>query len=118
MREHAGEYQCYVCGTPAVPQQWSSEVFAHYIDLHRCAGCDRPICDEYHTKVVDEEVTISREGMRSHRYHITKRYCDLCAPLRPLGGLMGATRWLVATGGTALAALLIYAQFIHVTPHH
>lgn len=112
LRKHAEEYVCYVCGAPAIPRQWSSEVFAHYIDLSRCAGCDRPICDERHTRQIDEDLIISRDDLRSHRYHITRRYCDLCAPLRPLGGLIGATRWLVGVGGTLIAGALIYLELI------
>jgi len=111
MRQRAHEYTCYICGAPAEPRQWSSAVFAHYIDQHVCAGCKRPVCDEAHTRVVDEDLVIVRDGLRSHRYHVTRRYCDLCAPLRPLGGLLGATRWLVAVGGTLAAAALVYLQF-------
>jgi hypothetical protein len=112
LRKHASEYVCYVCGDPAVPQQWSSAVFAHYVDLHQCAGCKRPICDERHTSVIGEDVVISRDGMRSHRYHVTHRYCDLCAPVRSLGGIIGATRWLVGVGGTIMAAALIYLEVL------
>ncbi len=113
LRRHADEYKCYVCGAPAVPQQWSAEVFAHYIDTHKCAGCHRPICDESHTRLVDENVTISRDGLRSHRYHVTRRYCDLCAPLRFFGGLVGAAWWLVGVGGTFAAVLLVYSELAH-----
>jgi hypothetical protein len=112
MRQHADEYVCYVCGAPAVPQQWSSEVFAHYIDLHRCAGCDRSVCDELHTRLIDEDVVISRAGLRSYRYHVTRRYCDLCARLRRFGGLIGAMRWLVATVGMLLAGIFIYFEIL------
>src|SRR5258708_35205100 len=30
------------------------------------------------------------DGVRSHRYHVTRRYCGMCAPLRAVGGLIGA----------------------------
>src|SRR5579863_5511582 len=70
MSKHASEYTCYVCGGPASPQQWSSAIFAHHVDRYLCAGCKRPICDEYHTKLVEEDIVLMRDGLRSHRYHV------------------------------------------------
>lgn len=105
--QHASDYVCYVCGAPALPQQWSTAVFAHYIDAYTCSGCSRHICDALHTKLRDESVEITRDGLRSHRYHRTQRYCDVCAPLRRLGGLLGVARLGVALFGVAAIVLLI-----------
>jgi hypothetical protein len=71
------------------PRQWSAEVYAHYVDAHKCAGCGRYVCAGKHTKVLDEIVRLGRDGMRSNRYHTTLRYCALCAPVRRLGGFVG-----------------------------
>jgi hypothetical protein len=103
---------CYVCGEPAVPQQWSTAVVAHYIDLHQCAGCKRPICEERHTRLMTEDLVINRDGLRSHRYHVTHRYCDVCAPLRHVGGLVGAARWLVGIAGMLVAGVLMYLELV------
>ena len=90
---HQEEYACYVCGESVVPEQWSTAVFAHFVDNHSCSGCGRYVCDN-HTLRRDEQVKISQDGLRSHRYHIIARSCDLCAPLRLTGGLVGATWWV------------------------
>lgn len=113
LERRAQEYVCYVCGAPALPRQWSSEVFAHYVDRHVCAGCNRPICDERHTRLIEEDVRIQPDGLRSHRYHITRRYCTLCAPLHRVGGLLGAARLLVGGGGVAAMAWLSYLELVH-----
>lgn len=113
LREREDELACYICGAPAVPQQWSAEVYAHYIDMHQCAGCHRPICEEAHTRASDEDTILHRDGLRSHRYHYTLRYCPVCAPVRSFGGLLGVSRVMVGTIGAALAILLIYAQYLH-----
>ncbi len=89
---HHEDYVCYVCGDSIVPEQWSSALFAHYIDTHSCLGCNRYICDK-HTRRRDEQVQITQDGLRGHRYHITARSCELCAPLYRLGGLVGVSWW-------------------------
>ncbi|HEX9037225.1 MAG TPA: hypothetical protein VF808_09575 [Ktedonobacterales bacterium] len=96
---------CYICGAPASPQQWSSEAYAHYVDPHTCRGCHRAICDEAHTTLRDEDIIVRRDGMRSHRYHMMKRYCPVCARLRFMGGLIGAGWWL--TGVVAVMAIIV-----------
>ena len=96
---------CYICGAPARPQQWSTEVYAHYVDAHTCAGCHRAICDNPHTAVLEESVSLKRDGVRSHRYHMMKRYCPTCSRLRLLGGLIGAGWWL--TGAVAAVAIIV-----------
>ncbi len=101
---------CYVCGAPAPPRQWSTQLFAHYIDSDKCAGCGRPVCDA-HTGVREERVEIRQDALRSHRYYTTRRYCDRCARWRFLGGVRGAIRLGVGAGVVAAAAaagLLIY----------
>lgn len=105
--QHAADYACYVCGSPVIPQQWSTAVFAHYIDSYTCAGCRRYICENQHTRIRDESVEIARDGLRSHRYHITQRYCDVCAPLQRLGGLRGASRVAVVLLGIIVIALIV-----------
>ncbi|MGH2515174.1 MAG: hypothetical protein ACRDHP_05915 [Ktedonobacterales bacterium] len=105
--EHADDYRCYVCGAPVRPQQWSTAVFAHYIDSSRCAGCHRYVCDTEHTRYRTESVYLARDGLRSHRYHTMRRYCSLCSPLRRLGGLLGASRVLVAFGVVAATAFIV-----------
>lgn len=114
LRENAFRYACYVCGTPSLPQQWSATSFAHYIDPHICAGCKRYICDERHTKVRIDGVELAHDGMRSQRYHVTRRYCNVCAPFRHIGGLPGLVWGLVAIGGAAVAGMLVYLEFL---PH-
>lgn len=110
--QHAADYACYVCGSPVVPQQWSTAVFAHYIDSYRCAGCLRYICDNQHTRLRDESVEIARDGLRSHRYHITLRYCDVCAPLQRLGGLRGVARVAVVLLGVAAIAFFVLQSIV------
>ena len=109
LAEHQDEYACYVCGTALVPEQFSSAVFAHYIDNHTCGGCGRFVCDA-HTRRLDEQVKIVQDGLRGHRYHMTMRSCVLCAPLYRFGGLIGTTWWVaglttvIATGWFLLHA--------------
>lgn len=108
---HADDYICYVCGAEALPAQWSTSEFAHYIDYGRCNGCKRSICDELHTRVREEQIEIVRDGMRSQRYYVTQRYCDSCAPLRTFGGIMGACRWLLALSGVVVTGTIVIVQF-------
>lgn len=107
MSAHRAEYVCYVCGVPVRPQQWSTTSFAHYIDSSACQGCGRYICDDPHTVRCDEEIELVRDGLRSHRYHVTQRYCAVCSPVRRLGGVVGATRWAVGIGGVATIVALV-----------
>jgi len=109
---HAEDYRCYVCGAEAQPHQWSGSLFAHYIDYSRCAGCKRYICDERHTRRREEFIEIVRDGSRSQRYYVTRRYCDICAPLRPVGGVIGLSRWVVAVGAAATVLGLVVTQFM------
>jgi hypothetical protein len=104
----AAEHMCYVCGTPVTPQQWSTAAFAHYIDSQKCVGCDRYICDIRHTHLRSEVVKIVRDGLRSNRYYIIQRYCDVCAPVRRLGGLVGVSWWLVALSTVGAAAFYLF----------
>ncbi|HZS79491.1 MAG TPA: hypothetical protein VFA41_22950 [Ktedonobacteraceae bacterium] len=92
---------CYVCGTQVYPDQWSLSRTSHYIDEYRCEGCGRYICDDLHTQQKSENVSIIREGVRGHRYQYTVRYCDLCAPVRKVGGIKGVARWVVVAGTVA-----------------
>ncbi|HEY7779877.1 MAG TPA: hypothetical protein VIC85_06670 [Ktedonobacterales bacterium] len=101
---------CYVCGTPVTPQQWSAEVFAHYTDAMICAGCGRYICDARHTRRRDQVLQIRRDGIRSNRYHVTLRYCDVCAPLRRFGGLVGTAWWLAGLGVAGATAIYLFAR--------
>ncbi|HST87215.1 MAG TPA: hypothetical protein VLJ14_02465 [Ktedonobacterales bacterium] len=107
LARHAAETICYVCGVPVRPQQWSTSVFAHYIDAGACAGCGRYICAERHTRQRDERVELVRDHLRSHRYHHVTRYCSVCAPLRGLGGLRGAGRWAALLSAAGALAFLI-----------
>jgi hypothetical protein len=100
---------CYVCGVPVRPQQWSSAVFAHYIDPCTCRGCHRYICDGDHTRLRQERVVIARDGLRSHRYHMIQRYCPACAPLARVGGLLGLSR-LAAVACIAAGAAFFLLQ--------
>jgi hypothetical protein len=84
-------------------------VFAHYIDSCTCAGCRRYICDEQHTCMREERVELVMDGVRSHRYYVTRRYCELCYPLRAVGGLIGAG-WVASALCIAAIAALV---FIH-----
>ncbi|MBA3823512.1 MAG: hypothetical protein H0X24_06340 [Ktedonobacterales bacterium] len=101
LAQHHDEYLCYVCGANVVPEQWSTAVFAHYVDEHKCFGCNRYICDT-HTQRRDEQVKIVQDGLRGHRYHLTARSCELCAPLRPAGGLIGVGWWAAGVATLAL----------------
>jgi len=95
-QRHIAQYVCYVCGEPVRPTQWSSNTVAHYFDDARCSGCNRYICDERHTRRKVPRMVIERDGMASHRFHYTIRYCDLCSPLRHVQGLTGLAGWTVA----------------------
>ena len=97
---------CYVCGTQVYPDQWSVSRTTHFIDQFKCAGCNRHICDELHTKSKAERVEIEREGLRGHRYQYTMRYCDTCAPLARVGGIKGLARLAVVVGTIALTVFL------------
>lgn len=105
----SAKMRCYICGDAVKPQQWSTAVFAHYIDSHVCEGCHRYVCAAKHTAHQIEDVEIKRDGVRSQRYHIIKRYCPVCARLRIFGGLIGAGWWL-AGAVAALTILAIVAQ--------
>lgn len=100
---------CYVCGAQVYPDQWSTARTTHYIDQFRCKGCGRYVCDALHTRKKFEEVFISREGLRGHRYQSVVRYCDICAPVYRLGGLKGVGRWLVVIG-TVAATIFVYMR--------
>ncbi len=100
---------CYICGEPARPQQWSSEVYAHYVDSHACIGCHRPICDDEHTAFREEGIVVRRDGVRSHRYHVPRRDCQVCFRLRAFGGLIGAG-WCLASVIVMIAVAVIVAQ--------
>jgi hypothetical protein len=107
MAQHRDEYACYVCGAEVAPEQWSTAIFAHHIDDHKCTGCNRYICEE-HTRRHDDQVRIAQDGVRSHRYHATIRSCALCAPLRPAGGLLGAGWWLAGVTTLALTGWFLF----------
>lgn len=107
--QRAAQMRCYVCGDAVKPQQWSTAVFAHYIDAHTCEGCHRYICEHHHTAHTQEDVAIRRDGVRNHRYHMIKRYCPVCSRLRIFGGLLGAGWWL-AGAVILLTTLAIVAQ--------
>lgn len=92
---------CYVCGTQVYPDQWSTSRTSHYVDPAKCKGCGRHICDDLHTRSKSEDVIISREGLRGHRYQFVNRYCDTCSPIRGIGGLRGLTSALVVLGTIA-----------------
>jgi hypothetical protein len=112
MAANARRYVCYVCGSPARPRQWSTALFAHYVDSGRCDGCRRYICDERHTRLREERVEITADSLRSHRYYVTRRYCDVCAPLRRFGGLRGAARLgsVLALAGTIAGIVLLHSH--------
>jgi hypothetical protein len=98
---------CYICGTQVYPDQWSLSKTSHYVDQFSCKGCGRYVCDELHTQHKSEEVVITREGLRGHRYQYTMRYCDLCAPFHWLGGIVGLARVAVIMG-TIVATIFFY----------
>jgi hypothetical protein len=107
LAQHHEEYICYVCGMAVVPEQWSTAIFAHHTDSHACSGCNRYICNA-HTRRTDEHVQIVQDGLRSHRYHVTTRLCGLCAPLRSVGGLVGASWWAAGLMMLALAGWFLF----------
>jgi hypothetical protein len=98
---------CYVCGSKVYPNQWSLSRTSHRIDNFSCNGCGRYICDEKHTKAKREQASVVREGLRGHRYQVTTRYCELCAPLSRLGGIKGLAR-LIVLAGTVAAGIFFY----------
>ena len=98
---------CYVCGAQVYPDQWSLSRTSHRIDNFTCNGCGRYICDEQHTRIKNEQISVVREGLRGHRYQITSRYCELCAPIYRVGGIKGLTR-LVVLAGTVFAGIFFY----------
>ncbi len=98
---------CYVCGAQVYPDQWSLSRTSHRIDNFTCNGCGRFICDEQHTKVKNEQISVAREGLRGHRYQVTSRYCELCAPISRVGGIKGLAR-LVVLAGTVIASIFFY----------
>jgi hypothetical protein len=57
----------------------------------------------------EERVELVMDGVRSHRYYVTRRYCELCYPLRVVGGLIGAG-WVASALSIAAIAALV---FIH-----
>jgi hypothetical protein len=101
------EQVCYICGTPAYPDQWSVLQTLHYIDQAHCNGCGRYICDDLHTQSKSEDVVIMREGLRGNRYHYIIRYCDLCHPFRGIGGIKRVVQCIVAIG-TVAAGIFFY----------
>jgi hypothetical protein len=105
----AQERICYVCAVPVTPEQWSSTSFSHFVDDGKCSGCGRYICDRLHTRLRSERVDLVKDSMRSQRYHIQERYCDACAPVRSVGGLVGAG-WLAAGLGVVAAVTLFILQ--------
>lgn len=100
-------HACYVCSTPVYPDQWSLSKTWHVIDPATCTGCGRYVCDDLHTKRKVDNVVITREGLRGHRYQYISRYCDLCTPLYRVGGVRGVTR-LVVSIGTVVGAIFFY----------
>lgn len=98
---------CYVCGNQVYPDQWSLSKTSHFVDQFTCQGCGRYICDELHTHRKAEDVVVTREGLRGHRYQYVTRYCDLCAPFHGVGGLRGLAGVVVAVG-TVAAAVFFY----------
>lgn len=98
---------CYVCGTQVYPDQWSLSRTSHFVDQFTCHGCGRYICDELHTHLKKEDVVVTREGLRGHRYQYVTRYCDLCAPFYSFGGIRGLARGVVAVA-TVLAIIFFY----------
>lgn len=107
LAQHHDEYVCYICGASIVPEQYSTAVFAHHIDSHTCVGCNRFVCDA-HTSRRDEQVKISQDGLRSHRYHMVVRSCDTCAPVRAAGGLIGMTWWVAGLATVALTGWFLF----------
>ena len=102
--------RCYVCGSPVTPVQWSASAYAHYVDTLTCAGCGRQICDTHHTRLRGEVVKVAREGMRTSRYHVTQRYCDVCAPVRRFGGVVGAAWWVAGLTSAGAAAFFLFVR--------
>jgi hypothetical protein len=74
----------------------------------RCSGCGRYICDALHTRFRSERVELVKDSLRSQRYHRVERYCDACAPLRGVGGVLGMGRLVAAlTVATTVAFFII-----------
>jgi hypothetical protein len=98
---------CYICGNQVYPDQWSISQTSHYIDQAKCNGCGRYICDDLHTQNKSEDVIITREGLRGHRYQYIIRYCDLCYPFRGIGGIKRVAQTVVVIG-TVAAGVFFY----------
>jgi hypothetical protein len=98
---------CYVCGRQVRPQQWSLSRTFHMVDQFVCLGCGWYVCDDLHTQRKTEDVVITREGVRGHRYQYINRYCDLCAPFYQVGGIKGLAR-IVVIVGTVVATAFFY----------
>src|SRR5213082_3426024 len=77
------------------------------VDNFSCKGCGRYICNEKHTKIKKEQISVVREGLRGHRYQVTSRYCELCAPISRVGGIKGLS-YLVVVAGTVIAGIFFY----------
>ena len=98
---------CYECGRQVRPEQWSLSKTFHMVDQFVCQGCGWYVCDDLHTQRRTEDVVITREGVRGHRYLYITRYFDLCAPFYPVGGIIGLVRILVIVG-TVAATVFFY----------
>jgi hypothetical protein len=109
MITEAHERICYVCGVLVTPEQWSSTSFSHFVDDGKCSSCGRYICDRLHTRLRSERVGLIKDSMRSQRYHIQERYCDACAPVHSVGGIVGAG-WLAAGLGVVAAVTFFILQ--------
>jgi hypothetical protein len=103
----AQERTCYVCGVPVTPEQWSATRFLHYVDTGTCHGCGRYICDVLHTRSRDDRIELINESLRGQRYHQLDRYCAACAPVRRVGGIVGAGRVVALITIAAAVALFI-----------
>ena len=98
--KQAQTHVCYVCGARVNPDQWSLSRTSHRIDNFSCNGCGRYICDEHHTKIKKERISVVR-------YQVTSRYCELCAPFSRVGGIKGLS-YLVVLAGTVIAGIFFY----------
>ncbi|MBA2677036.1 MAG: hypothetical protein H0U76_01345 [Ktedonobacteraceae bacterium] len=98
---------CYVCGTQVYPDQWSVSKTSHFVDEYTCRGCGHYVCDDLHTQRKTEDVIVSREGLRGHRYQYIVRYCDLCSPLSRFGGVKGLA-YAATVVATVAAGVFFY----------
>jgi hypothetical protein len=94
------------------PEQWSASSFSHYVDSGICRGCGRYVCGGLHTRARDERIELINESMRSQRYHRLDRYCDACAPVRRVGGIVGAGRVVAAVTAAVAIALFVVQRSI------